>query len=507
MEQMDNRKGGNKEKIKGNRVKSILERRWRNRKHRRQNTNRKVEGRRKMKKNHTKQSLKMSALTLVLCIAMLIGTTFAWFTDSVTNKGNVIQSGNLSIDAMAYGIGTGGMTVEIPNVNGNHKFTFAKNGQNLKENTAPIINDKVFEPGKSNAKLLKVSNSGSLAAKINLDFQVTDGGLQEGSWFDFVKVAEDGSVTGEFQKRPMSQLQDFTGKVEVSLKAKENVQFVLVYGMYEEAGNDYQGKSFSANVSVLAKQDTVEEDGFGNNKYDSNASYPVANGAEFEEAMKDAADGDVIQLTSDVQLTSDLTIDKDLTIEGLGNAIISDKPVYIGAANDVVINNVEFTQPTNKGNNATSLYAHDFSGNLTLKNCRFVEFQWEGVQITPKADAKIVIDNCYFSNSKTMKESGITTNRYLHIEVTDKKSDISKINLQITNNTFNNVVQSAAGGDGYFKDSAVTSYGIPLTNVKCEGNTFTGKVQEDALTSSSVIWIANGFNAADLSYAGFAIKK
>ncbi len=39
---------------------------------------------------NTKKSLKASGLSLVLCIAMLIGTTFAWFTDSITNSGNVI---------------------------------------------------------------------------------------------------------------------------------------------------------------------------------------------------------------------------------------------------------------------------------------------------------------------------------------------------------------------------------------------------------------------------------
>ena len=51
---------------------------------------------------NTKKSLIFSALSLLLCCALLIGTTFAWFTDSVTNTGNKIQAGNLSIDAIAY---------------------------------------------------------------------------------------------------------------------------------------------------------------------------------------------------------------------------------------------------------------------------------------------------------------------------------------------------------------------------------------------------------------------
>ena len=49
----------------------------------------------------TKRSLLASGLAVLVCIAMLAGTTFAWFTDSVVNKGNKIQSGSLSIDAYA----------------------------------------------------------------------------------------------------------------------------------------------------------------------------------------------------------------------------------------------------------------------------------------------------------------------------------------------------------------------------------------------------------------------
>ena len=52
-----------------------------------------------MKKNHTmKRSLTVSVISLILCVSMLLGTTFAWFTDSVTSAGNIIQSGTLDIE-------------------------------------------------------------------------------------------------------------------------------------------------------------------------------------------------------------------------------------------------------------------------------------------------------------------------------------------------------------------------------------------------------------------------
>ncbi len=49
---------------------------------------------------HTKRALLASVLSVVLCCAMLIGSTFAWFTDSVTSSGNKIQAGNLNIDLL-----------------------------------------------------------------------------------------------------------------------------------------------------------------------------------------------------------------------------------------------------------------------------------------------------------------------------------------------------------------------------------------------------------------------
>ena len=460
-----------------------------------------------MKDNQTKKSLRTSGLALLLCVTMLIGTTFAWFTDSITNSGNKIQSGTLDIGAKAYAVGQGGTKVTITGVNGDQAITFSQTGADLEKSKDPIINDSLWEPGKSSAKLLEVTNNGSLAAKVKLAFQVTDGSLQNALWFDFVQVDANGTATGTFTKRPMNQLATVADGVEVSLSAKNSVRFVLVYGMDETAGNEYQGKTFTADVTINATQFSEEKDGFGNADYDKNATYPVSDITEFEDALNQAQDGDTIQLTGNLKLEKVMSINKNLTIDGNGNTIISEKPVYVGAKNDVAIANVEFTSPKNASNNASSLYAEGLEGKLTLKNCRFVDFQWEGVQITPKAGANIVVDNCYFSNSKTMKNSGITTNRYFHVEVADGTTDINQIHLQLTNNTFKNVVWSAAGGDGYFKDSAVTSYGIPKENITCSGNVFTGVVQEDALNNPSIIWMSNGFKANELMYDGFLIKK
>lgn len=46
----------------------------------------------------TKRALISSTLALLMCVAMLIGTTFAWFTDTASTAVNKIQAGNLDVD-------------------------------------------------------------------------------------------------------------------------------------------------------------------------------------------------------------------------------------------------------------------------------------------------------------------------------------------------------------------------------------------------------------------------
>ena len=221
----------------------------------------------------TKKSMLASGLAVLVCAAMLIGTTFAWFTDSVTNKGNKIQAGNLSIGATVASVDSSEGTYRIEGINGGKTFGFG-DAVDLNTSTKPIISEEYWEPGQSNAKLLTVRNDGSLAVKIKLDFMVKDGGLTDALWFDFIQV-KNNEVIGEFQKRPMNSLTDMSN-VEFSLKSGESISFILIYGMYEEAGNEFQGAEFSADVTILAKQATVEKDGFGNSDYDAHAAYAVS---------------------------------------------------------------------------------------------------------------------------------------------------------------------------------------------------------------------------------------
>ena len=235
--------------------------------------------------NKTKKSLLASGLSLLVCAALLVGTTFAWFTDSVNNKGNSIQAGSLLINAYAYKLGTGGQTCTIPGVNGDQAFTFTATPQDLKTDSTPIINEPMWEPGASSAKLLQVANDGTLAAKISLQF-ATSGDLTDALWFDFIQIDENGDTVGQFTQRPMNTLATFAENLELPLDTGATVRFVLVYGMYETAGSEYMGDSFTADVTILATQNTKEADGFGNIDYDKNATYPACDNSSFVSGME-----------------------------------------------------------------------------------------------------------------------------------------------------------------------------------------------------------------------------
>ena len=356
---------------------------------------------------NTKKSLIAGGVSLAVSVALLVGSTFAWFTDSVTNKGNKIQAGNLKIGAYAYDLDTDGKgeSFTIEGVNGGEKFTFEAAPQDLKTNNSPIINETLWEPGKSSAKLLQVKNEGTLAAEIKLSFE-TSGELEGALWFDFIKV-ENEEITGKFEKRPMSTLGTFAANVELPIiNSGDTLEFILVYGMYEEAGNEYKDKDFTADVTILAKQYTYEKDGFGSSNYDEKAEYDStlisATAENFADVLRNAEAGAVVRLTentdnfkitlTDPQITVDLggntvtgqiileQYKKDCTVTLKNGTLVSDgdyNPLTLadyanGGSLEVVLNNMTISNPqSGEDVGGSYLYALDSFGihSVTLNNC------------------------------------------------------------------------------------------------------------------------------------------
>ena len=98
----------------------------------------------------TKRALISSVVALLVCFSMLIGTTYAWFTDSVTSAGNVIKTGNLDVE-MYWADGTQAVPSD-------------ENGW-TDASTGAIFDYDNWEPGYIQVRHIKIANEGSLALK------------------------------------------------------------------------------------------------------------------------------------------------------------------------------------------------------------------------------------------------------------------------------------------------------------------------------------------------------
>ena len=103
-----------------------------------------------MKKNIKLVSLLTSVVAIITLFAMLVGSTFAWFTDTTASYGNKIQSGTLKVDLELLDKEDGWVS--------------------LKENNQEIFDYDLWEPGYTDVKILKVENEGTLALKWKAQF-------------------------------------------------------------------------------------------------------------------------------------------------------------------------------------------------------------------------------------------------------------------------------------------------------------------------------------------------
>lgn len=191
-------------------------------------------------KKTTKRALLSSVMAIVLCLAMLIGTTFAWFTDSASTAVNKIQAGKLDIQLLdEQGNSLEGQTL------GWKKAAGHENEEVLWEP------DCTYE-----LQPIVIKNAGNLALKYKI--QIT--GIQGNA-----KLNEAIEWT----------INDANLGADHSLAAGAFDTLTIKGHMKKEAGNQYQGLSIDGiGITVVATQDTVEYDS-NNNTYDANANNSV----------------------------------------------------------------------------------------------------------------------------------------------------------------------------------------------------------------------------------------
>ena len=241
----------------------------------------------------TKRALVSSVLALFLCFAMLLGTTYAWFTDEVSSANNIIQTGTLDIE-MYYGDSADNMTV-------------------VDENTPAIFNYKHWEPGYTEVKYVKIVNAGSLAFKFKLDIvpniqpvagdpnlaevidvymfdpnttttidrAAIDAATPVGTLADLMAEA-DGAAHGVLLPDPSKAAADVNQNEAANTPAGE-ITYCIVLKMQEDAGNEYQNLSVGDGFSLqlMATQYTWENDSF-DHLYDESAKFDEAPKANVE---------------------------------------------------------------------------------------------------------------------------------------------------------------------------------------------------------------------------------
>jgi len=318
---------------------------------------------------YTKRALLASVLSVVVCAAMLAGSTFAWFTDSVTSAGNIIKSGNLDV-ALEWANGTEALdTAEWKDAS-----------------TNAIFNYDLWEPGYTEVRHVRISNKGNLALKYEIRI-AANGEVSKLADVIDVYYIKDGKqitsrtgLTDENKIGTLSQVLANPYAAKGHILAGDNAADVatIALKMQESAGNEYQNLSIGTDFSIqlVATQYTSEKDSF-DDQYDKDAPLNFVPVATADELTKAVADGENVSLTAPIELSERLEVKKDITINGNGNAITIPTDRVINLANiaepiTVTLNNVDLNGPT--------------QGTYT-----------RGISIYDVPKVKVVMDNCSLS--------------------------------------------------------------------------------------------------------------
>ena len=294
----------------------------------------------------TKKALRGSLLALFLCIVLLIGTTFAWFTDTASTGVNKIQAGNLDVE-LEYS-------------------TDCSTWKTANQTTQMFDDDALWEPGHTEVVYLRVKNVGNLALKYNIatnSYDMERGKNAAGDLFYIDKYLKIGTAQTDtaFANREaaIAAIADtektIAKETQISkdwtvLKAGEkSAPTAVVLYMPTTVGNEANNVQSWRKPSlkglglvVNATQATVESDSF-NNTYDENAATTLStvsySSGQHDITGKIQANGGfgAVQAEGSAQLT----IDADVYAKYNNGGAMA---VEAGGTSKVIINGGDFRQ-------------------------------------------------------------------------------------------------------------------------------------------------------------------
>ena len=300
----------------------------------------------------TKRALLGSVMAMVLCMAMLVGATFAWFTDTASTGVNKIQAGNLDV------------VLEMQNADG--KWVSAE-GKTLDFVKAADAKGEaiLWEPGCTyELPALRIRNNGNLALKYKVAITGINGSAKLNTVIDWT-------------------IGDVAMGAEQHLAAGESNAFTIKGHMKESAGNEYMNESIDGiAITVVATQDTVESDSF-NNTYDASATYPVVAvgdvNTDGDTVLKDKEEDHTIQVTVPAGALDEgvqslkLEVVKSATPAGVQVASTESSQSYEvtmkdQSGNAVSTNGTLMTVEMNVGKNRTALKLYHDGEKMTKDN-------------------------------------------------------------------------------------------------------------------------------------------
>ena len=273
-----------------------------------------------------------------MCVSMLVGTTFAWFTDTASTGVNKIQAGTLDVQLLDEQ----GNTLE---------------GQTLSwKKAADGANQAVlWEPGCTyELQPIVIKIAGNLALK----YKIVISGIQGDA---ALNNAIEWTITNTSTVTALD--------ADHALAAGASDTLTIKGHMREDAGNEYQGLSIDGiAITVVATQYTYESDS-NNNQYDVNAEYPVISNADFADAIENADAGSVVDLASGTFQLPSNSIPAGVTITGAGkeNSVLQVNKSSI-TSNDVTIKNIAIK---GSGASGTSGSLNISGNNTTIENVNY----------------------------------------------------------------------------------------------------------------------------------------
>ena len=420
-----------------------------------------------MENTKTKKALIMSVLSIVLCIAMLIGMTFAWFTDTASTGVNKIQAGNLDVQLLMRNASD-----NYENIGDSSKVIFGAENSLIAQNNNQ---DTLWEPGKTQVAYLAVRNAGNLALKYNIVLNIKDSGLADalqyaivpqqtrtgesqnftetvGSWSSIAPGLKDRLPKGKVTAAPNGCLDAIASS---SNNVNETEYFALVVHMDEAAGNEYQGKDVSIDVTVVATQKDAEYDSYSKD-YDEGAVYPVSSQSEFETALAGANEGATIDVPKNVSMTlsKDHVIKDGVTLSGAGKdkTTLNSEKAFVSEDN-VTIKNMTIEGSGSTGTGGT---LNINGNNTTIEN---VDYKGDGnIAVTVSTGA---------NNEGTVFRNTKVTNAFRGIQFWSLSGDslIDNCTLDVAGYTFN-IDAVVAGSTLTVKDSTLNGWTSYTSGIK-----------------------------------------